>query len=390
MPNGIRVLLIEDNRIEARQTQQWLTTGHPGEFEVQWAEQLSVGLKLLEEREFDLILLDLNLPDSRGFDTFHRVHEQFPQVPLVVLTGQDDEELGANAVAQGAQDYLIKHEISAAKLARVIRYALARHRAMLEAIVHSQGMSGRVLAFLGAKGGVGTTTLALNAAVALAMQRRSVILAEIRPSHGSLSYHLQQRPPRGLHSLLTLPLEKITPSELGKVLCKGPADLRVLFGPQSGEEFLPLETSWAESIVKTLTTMADFVILDLPSVFTGGTQGVVPLCHFIALVTEREPCSIASAKVACTQLQNWKVGGHLVGTIVVNRTIYPMSPDFQRIRSEIGSEIVGIVPSAPAVCLKAQEDGVPLVLSQPQQDISISLSEITKNLAGDNVVTLKL
>jgi len=388
VPNETRVLLIEDNRIEARQTQQWLTTGHAGEFEVQWVDQLAAGLKLLSEQEFDVILLDLNLPDSRGFDTFHRVHEQFPQVPLIVLTGQDDEELGANAVEQGAQDYLIKHEINAAKLTRVIRYALARHRAMLDAIVQSQGKSGRVLAFLGAKGGVGTTTLALNAAVSLAMQRKSVILAELRPSFGSLSYHLQQHPPRSLHHLLKLPPERIGQSEIGNVLCKGPAELRILFGPQLEEEFVSLEAGTAESIVSTLARMADFVILDLPSVLNAGSQGAVPLCHFIALVTEREPCSIASAKVLCEQLQHWKVGGHLVGTIVVNRTIHPITPDFQRIRNEIGSEIVGIIPSAPAACLKAQEDGVPLVLSQPQQDVSTSLSEITKNLANDNVVAL--
>jgi Flp pilus assembly CpaE family ATPase len=386
--NQIRVLIIEDNRIEARQTQQWLTAGKSDEFTVQWADQLAPGLEFLTEHECDIILLDLNLPDSRGFETFERVHQQFPHVPLIVLTGQDDEELGAKAVELGAQDYLVKHEVDGAKLTRVIRYALARHRSFVEALGKSQHSAGKVIGFLGAKGGVGTTTLALNVAASLTRQRKSVIVAELRPSYGSIAYHLKQEPPRSLFSLLALPPERIGEPELRSVLCKGPAEMRILFGPQPSEGFVSLERAPAEAIVTALARMADFVILDLPSILTQGTQGVVPLCQFVGLVTEREPCSIASATVAHDQLQSWRMGGQLVGTIVVNRTIYPITPELSKIQSEIGCDIVGIVPNAPAICLKAQEEGTPVVLALPEHEVSISLSEIAKNVTAARVTAL--
>jgi Flp pilus assembly CpaE family ATPase len=388
VPHPIRVLLIEDNRIEARQTQQWLLAGKNEEFTIDWADQLAPGLQFLAEQACDVVLLDLNLPDSRGFATFETLHQQFPNVPVIVLTGQDDEELGAKAVELGAQDYLIKHEVDGPKLIRVIRYALARHRSLVEALAKSQNSMGKVIAFLGAKGGVGTTTLALNVAASLARQRKSVILVELRTSFGSIAYHLQQDPPRSLMSLLALPPERIAERELQSVLCRGPSDMRILFGPQPSEGFLPLDPESAEGIITGLAHMADYVIIDLPSMLTAGTQGVIPLCQFVGLVTEREPCSIASGRVVHDQLQSWKMGGHLVGTIVVNRTIYPLMPELRQIREKIECDIVGVIPSAPVICLKAQEGGTPVVLASPEHELSISLSELAKNVTSDHVTAL--
>ncbi len=389
MPNPIRVLLIEDNRIEARQTQQWLLAGKGEEFAIDWADQLAVGMQFLGDQQCDLVLLDLNLPDSRGFATFEKLHQQFPQVPVIVLTGQDDEELGAKAVELGAQDYLIKHEVDGPKLTRVIRYALARHRSLVEALAKSQDSAGKVISFLGAKGGVGTTTVALNVAASLARQRKSVILVELRTSFGSIAYHLKQEPPRSLMSLLALPPERIGERELQSVLCRGPGDMRILYGPQPAEGFLPLDPESAEAIILGLARMADYVIIDLPSMLTAGTQGVIPLCQFVGLVTEREPCSIACGRAVHDQLQSWKMGGHLVGAVVVNRTIYPLMPELREIREKMECDIVAVMPSAPVVCMKAQEGGSPVVLSSPEHELSITLSELAKNVTADQVATLK-
>src|SRR5437773_1296716 len=110
MPPAVRVLLIEDNRIEARQTQQWLGVANAGAFEIESIDQLQLGAELLARAEFDIVLLDLNLPDSHGLDTFLRLHEQFPLVPIVVLTGEYDDIMGPLAVAKGAQDFLVKQQ----------------------------------------------------------------------------------------------------------------------------------------------------------------------------------------------------------------------------------------------------------------------------------------
>jgi len=122
-------LLIEDNPGDTRLIREMLAEIEPSDFEMEWADSLRGGLRRLSRGGIDVILLDLTLPDSRGFDTFTKAHSRASQVPIIVLTGLDDESVAVKAVAEGAQDYLVKSELSSSLLARSIRYALARRRA---------------------------------------------------------------------------------------------------------------------------------------------------------------------------------------------------------------------------------------------------------------------
>jgi PAS domain S-box-containing protein len=130
IPN--RVLLIEDNPGDARLILEMLQEGGPGQFLVDRADRLSSGLEKLSAQIPDVVMLDLNLPDSRGIATFSKLYEGFPKVPIVVLTGLSDEDIGVQAVRAGAQDYLVKGVISANVLARVLRYGIERKRAEAE------------------------------------------------------------------------------------------------------------------------------------------------------------------------------------------------------------------------------------------------------------------
>jgi PAS domain S-box-containing protein len=125
----IKVLLIEDNAGDFRLIREMLAEVRPVTFDVERADRLSTGLERLTVGGIDVALLDLSLPDSRGLDTFARVHAQAPQVPIVVLTSLDDEELAVKAVRQGAQEYLVKGHVDGYSLARAIRHAIERKRA---------------------------------------------------------------------------------------------------------------------------------------------------------------------------------------------------------------------------------------------------------------------
>ena len=124
----IRVLLIEDNPGDARLIRENLADSGVARFEVTTVGRLSQGLTQLREAAFDVLLLDLSLPDSQGFDTFTTTLGQGSDVPIVVLTGLGDETLAVRAVAEGAQDYLLKGSMDAALLGRALRYAVERHR----------------------------------------------------------------------------------------------------------------------------------------------------------------------------------------------------------------------------------------------------------------------
>ena len=123
----IKVLLIEDNPQVAPLIRKVLAKGKSNAFELECCDSFSQGLKRLSEGRFDILLLDLNLPDSQGLDTFLRVHAQAPKIPIIILTILDNEALAIEALKMGAQDYLVKGEFDILLLARSIRYAIERY-----------------------------------------------------------------------------------------------------------------------------------------------------------------------------------------------------------------------------------------------------------------------
>jgi len=130
-----QVLLIEDNPGDADLVRLRLVEGKSA-VDVNCVHRLSDGLASLRERSPAVILLDLNLPDSQGAETFRKVLEQAPDVPVVILSGQDDEALAIKALHQGVQDYLVKGSISSSSLDRAMRYAVER-----QALLRSLEMS---------------------------------------------------------------------------------------------------------------------------------------------------------------------------------------------------------------------------------------------------------
>jgi DNA-binding response OmpR family regulator len=128
----LRVLLIEDNPADARMIQEMLKGLKEGVPELTTADRLSTGIETLARGGQDAVLLDLSLPDSQGFDTFLKVREQAGTVPIVLLTGLDDEVFAVRAVKEGAQDYLIKGQVDGHLLSRAIRYAIERNKLLRE------------------------------------------------------------------------------------------------------------------------------------------------------------------------------------------------------------------------------------------------------------------
>jgi two-component system cell cycle response regulator len=130
-PSFIKVLLVEDNPGDARLIKETIEGAEAYQFELTHVERLSQALKHLKENHFDAILLDLLLPDGTGLNTFLRLIAQVPEVPIIVLTGLDNENLAVHALQNGAQDYLVKDQIDSRLLVRAIRYAIERHRVQM-------------------------------------------------------------------------------------------------------------------------------------------------------------------------------------------------------------------------------------------------------------------
>lgn len=124
----IRVLLVEDNPGDIQLIHNLLAEAPSVHFTWEHVEQLSIATKILSTEPFDLVLLDLSLPDSQGLDTFSRLYPHAICLPIVILTDFDDEPFALKAVQAGAQDYFVKGQLDGELLVRALRHAIQRKR----------------------------------------------------------------------------------------------------------------------------------------------------------------------------------------------------------------------------------------------------------------------
>ena len=122
----MKVLLVEDSPDDAALIQQALKEVNGSQFDLTHVQRLGDALQQFGRGSYDVVLLDLSLPDSHGIETVTKLSKKVPNVPVVVITGLTDEAMGLDAVRQGAQDYLVKGEVDGKIIARVLRYARER------------------------------------------------------------------------------------------------------------------------------------------------------------------------------------------------------------------------------------------------------------------------
>ncbi|MEN8447257.1 MAG: response regulator, partial [Cyanobacteria bacterium J06555_13] len=124
--SSIRVLLIEDSTADARLMQEFLWGTLLYKFQLTHVDRLGEALQRLQTSNYDIVLLDLTLPDSAGLTSLARLLDQDSSLPVVVLTNTNNPELAVEAVRQGAQDYLVKRHMNNDVLVRSLRYAIER------------------------------------------------------------------------------------------------------------------------------------------------------------------------------------------------------------------------------------------------------------------------
>ncbi|HOU36623.1 MAG TPA: ATP-binding protein [Candidatus Omnitrophota bacterium] len=122
-----KILMIEDNKLMAKNLRDVLETVQGG-MDIAWEPDLAQGLRYLAAKPVDIVLLDLILPDSQGLETFTKISLLSPSVPIIVMTGVDDETVAVSAVRSGAQDYIVKGQVDGQVLVKSIRYAIERKR----------------------------------------------------------------------------------------------------------------------------------------------------------------------------------------------------------------------------------------------------------------------
>jgi diguanylate cyclase (GGDEF)-like protein len=129
---SIAVLLIEDDANDALLIRRYLSNTRKVPYEVNHVDRLRTGLELLNRGGVDIVLLDLELPDGHGLSSFDELHALVPHIPVIVLTGHDNDDVAVEAVRKGAQDFLVKGKVDGSLLQRAVRYAVERNKLLTE------------------------------------------------------------------------------------------------------------------------------------------------------------------------------------------------------------------------------------------------------------------
>ena len=197
---AFRLLLIEDNPGDTELVKAALAETEDAKFHLYCSEALLPGLDRLARGDIDLVLLDLSLPDSHGLDGLNAIRTHAPSVPVVLLTGLNSESLALRAMQSGAQDYLVKGTLSGPALARLLQHAIVRQRTRAGSpSLDPRNEQAKVVGFVGAKGGVGTTTIACHVAMELQRQTRGrVLLTDLDMTGNTIGFVMNVTMPYGI------------------------------------------------------------------------------------------------------------------------------------------------------------------------------------------------
>lgn len=375
-----KALVVEYNLGTAEALMQMLAYPGLGGCEVVHVEQLADAEKKLKQQHFDVVLLDLHLPDSWGLDTFIKLHSGFPDIPIILLAAVDDENIARRAIEAGAEDYLLKTALEPAVLQHCVGRATHRRRVR-------QTKQGTIIGVLGAKGGVGTTTVALNLATHIVGQQKTVALLELGNSFGGLGCALRYTPANNISSLLKVDPAVINEAILSKELHNTAFGLRVVFGAQRAEEGrMVMDAPHAETIIWTAANAVECAVLDLGNHPGAATDAAIKLCNYVVLVLERDMASLAAAQVTLDRLNLIGLSSMQIGAVVVNRADASVGVDLREIQSKINCETLGVVPLALQSCSRAMAAGEPLVMHEPESPAAIVLTEIGDRIGAKNLL----
>ncbi len=335
----------------------------------------------------DLILLDVLMPGMDGLATLHKLKAQGTtrHIPVIMVTALNMDSQISVCLDGGAIDHIVKPFSGLVVRARV-RAALRSRVAATEKQATNRG---KVLGFIGAKGGVGTTTTALNVALALVAPERPVAVVEMRSYMGSVAQQLGVMASLNIERLLDCQHPgDINARTLSKCLTHHPSGLQLLLAPPSFNERQEIAAPQAEEILKVLASMAEHVIVDFPCQPTQSVRAGLHCCNFVVLAVEMETTCLASAQVMLEGLNSWGVGGHSVGAVLVHHRLGGSSMTVGYARTHLNCGIVGVIPPEPDLSLAALKAGQPLVLSHPESTAAVALTELATRLTADQVPAL--
>ncbi len=371
-----KVLAVDDDRDLLRMLA--LVLQNAG-YEVVSARNGSEALTMMGSLTPDIVLLDVMMSDISGYDIARwlRANPATATTPIIMLTAKALQQDRAFGFEAGVDDYLTK-PVSHSELLMRIKSLLRRATVMPTAV----GSTSHLIGFLGAKGGVGTTTLAINIAATLLANNHEAILVDSQPiASAMISLNLTSAPlphsfTNGNAHLLADRLA------LKGFMARHSCGLEVLSLPlpwrQNG---LPVQPQEMNALFQTLTVLAPFVLVDMGCGLTPLAQSVLSLIDRVIIVTEPDRPSLELARHLLTELRQTSNKGHTqIALVSVNRTGGGIARSTAEMERILGVPLLGVITPASEVCFQANQHGLPVVAAYPSSLIAEQIRAITTRL----------
>lgn len=340
----------------------------------------------------DLIILDVMMPDMDGYEVCRRLraNTETRGIPIIMFTAKtlvDDKVAGFEA---GADDYLTK-PTHPAELASRVKAILARSATQRR----RDTRKGITIGVVGAKGGVGATTIALNMAASMFLTADNPIVADFRLGSGSMGLSLGLERSLGMATILGKPANEIRQNMIEREIAIHPSGLRALLSsphPREAQVKYPIES--VLTLIAALRTMSRYTIFDLGSRFDEVMSRVQREMDQLILVVEPFDVSLKMGREMMQELEAGSLGSGRTHIVVVNRTQSNAQTSWNEVEYILGQELRAIISAAPELAYQAAKAGTPIVMYQPGAIVSSQIVKLTedvntriRSLAGGELAT---
>lgn len=350
------------------------------------AQSGAQALEKAQSDDPDLVILDVMMPDMDGYEVCRRIRSSptTADLPVIMFTAKTEVDDKVTGFQAGADDYLTKpvHPQELASRVEAVLLRSARRQTGKSPIVRA-----RTFGFLGSKGGVGTTTLAVNVAVVLAQGAgagNETILAEMRSGMAAASFQLRLRRVGGIARLFEQPLERITPSLVEAQLEEHSSGALVLSGQTEPlGSAVSASPAHAEVIVQHLGAMADYLLLDLGVGLDPVNLCLLPHCERVVVVIEPQRASLVLAQTLLGVMSDsLNLPRHRICLVLVNKAPSAASFTKETIEDLLQHDLGGVITPAPELAFQSGEQGTPMVMAQPNSLVAQQFRIFVDHLVG--------
>jgi pilus assembly protein CpaE len=341
-------------------------------------------LKVIEEKGApDLVVTDVNMPLMNGLELVKRLREdrRTARTPILVLSAAKQEQDILAGYSHGADDYVGK-PIDLAILAAKIETILRQTRPAAQ-VVTAPRKRGAVIAFVHGKGGVGTTTLAVNVAAALVAEGSAVVLLDLNLQFGNAAMFLDLRPRNTIVDYARMDLARVTDEDFAQLLADHQGGLRVLAAPPSPEEAELVSIAAVQQAIDMARGGRDTVVLDLPAKLDETALAALDLSDVVCVVAAPHLAALRGAADTLATLTRIGVAEERV-VVVLDRTTAKGIDDAGSTKF-LKHKIDVVVPYAEKADAAA-DLGVPYVLADPNDKAAVAFRQLATRLATRKAV----